>query len=575
MEKTLMPSDGDTWGLHAAPAPLPRAARLTILFHADLWRIGASTALDAFQGGHWVTVGRAGPDFLTQNRPLGTRAPLGDPYISRQQLQVRWLEPRGLFEVAPSAHGRRPVAVVNLAPGRSRPTFTPIRSATCLEPGSLIAIGNRVLLLLDCGSQPGPDMSRLGMIGETSNMWDVRREILKAADFDRPVLVLGPTGTGKEVVSRALHQASARADEPFVPVNCAAVPEHLAESLLFGHRKGAFTGADASNAGVFRDANGGTLFLDEVGELPTSIQAKLLRTIQEGTITPVGASRPIPVDVRVVAATNRDPRREIAAGNLRADFFYRLSGHTITLPSLEARRWDIPLLFVHFMALQRVRHPGQAWMWAGQRASSAPVPMAFFVELMRRQWPGNIRELLNAVDQTLRDNLHGGPFVLPAFSSQALDDQGHHGQAQDSPGGVLVHVMDKATQLHVARELGIARKTFERVMSESAEYARRDDEPMGAFVKRVRALWLGELLEIFVQQDFNQVRVAEALGVSRTTLVRLMTHFGIPREQDLSAGALASARVQARGDVGAMARVLGLDAQCLRAYLDHKASGAA
>jgi two-component system response regulator FlrC len=212
----------------------------------------------------------------------------------------------------------------------------------------------------------------------------------RIAASDIPVLLEGPTGTGKEVLARFVHRLSARADGPFVAVNCAAMPEAMLEALLFGHRKGAFTGAADAAEGLFRAADGGTLLLDEIGELPLSLQSKMLRALQEGEVLPLGATRPVKVDVRVVAATNRHLAAEVEAGRFREDLLYRLNVFPLALPALRDRPGDIaPLAFA--MLLRHASAPGRpGWIEADALALLEDHP-----------WPGNVRELENVIRRAI------------------------------------------------------------------------------------------------------------------------------------------------------------------------------
>lgn len=227
---------------------------------------------------------------------------------------------------------------------------------------------------------------------ESASLHALARRI---AVHDATVLILGETGTGKEGIARFIHESSNRARQPFVPVNCAALPETMLEAILFGHQKGSFTGAAGSGEGLFRAAEGGTLLLDEIAEIPLALQAKLLRALQEKEVLPIGATRAIPVDVRVIAAANRDLASEVAEGRFRADLYWRLNVMPLTLAPLANRRLDIRAI----AAAMLLRHipVGQPFPW--------PTPNALD-RLMTHSWPGNARELDNVIQRALL--LHGG-----------------------------------------------------------------------------------------------------------------------------------------------------------------------
>ncbi len=227
------------------------------------------------------------------------------------------------------------------------------------------------------------------LIGDTPAMQQVRRLIETIAPTDATVMILGETGTGKELVARSLHEKSKRAERAFIPVNCGALPENLVESELFGHRKGAFTGADTNRKGLFEVANGGTLFLDEVGELDKSVQVKLLRFLESGEIRRVGENEPFRVDVRVLCATNRDLRDMVANELFREDLFFRLNTFEIYLPPLRERRHDISALAKHLLT-----------RLASRRGLTESVMSTESIDmLMAHEWPGNIRELANVIER--------------------------------------------------------------------------------------------------------------------------------------------------------------------------------
>jgi two-component system response regulator HydG len=232
--------------------------------------------------------------------------------------------------------------------------------------------------------------SARSLLGTSPGMQAVRERIERVADAPAPVIVLGETGTGKGLVARALHTDSRRAGKPFVAVNCAALPEALLESELFGHVRGAFTGATTERPGLFAEADGGSLFLDEIAEMTPGLQAKLLHVLESGVVRPVGATKPRAVDVRVIAATHRNLGEAVAAGTFREDLLYRLDVVAIVIPALRDRREDIPALVEHFLEAARARYP-QSQV---RRLSGAAL-----AALGRRAWPGNVRELANVVEK--------------------------------------------------------------------------------------------------------------------------------------------------------------------------------
>ncbi len=240
-------------------------------------------------------------------------------------------------------------------------------------------------------SPPGEEDGYHALVGRSARMREAYRLLDRAAKVDATVLLLGETGTGKELAARAIHYHSARRERRFVPVNCGALPADLVESELFGHARGAFTGAATAKPGLFEEANGGTIFLDEVGELPLAAQVKLNRVLQEREIRRVGDTAAIPVDVRVIAATHRDLRDEARAGRFREDLFYRLNVLTVTLPPLREREGDVPLLAAHLLE----KHAR-----AARRAIRGFEPEALR-RLAAHAWPGNVRELENVVERAV------------------------------------------------------------------------------------------------------------------------------------------------------------------------------
>ncbi|MBL8403120.1 MAG: sigma 54-interacting transcriptional regulator [Dechloromonas sp.] len=254
----------------------------------------------------------------------------------------------------------------------------------------------------------GGDAWMEGVIFRSSRMAALMADARMVATSDASVLIRGESGSGKEVLARAIHRASPRAKGPFVAINCGAIPEQLLESELFGHAKGAFTGAATSRVGLFQTANGGTLFLDEIGDMPLALQVKLLRVLQERVVRPVGTTKAEPVDVRLLSATHRDLDSAMAQGLFREDLYYRLDVVSLTLPRLEERREDIPLLAAHFAGLLAVKY-GKPINGFAPDALEA---------LATASWPGNVRQLFNVVEQSCA--LTSTPLIPAALVQRAL-----------------------------------------------------------------------------------------------------------------------------------------------------------
>jgi len=249
---------------------------------------------------------------------------------------------------------------------------------------------------------------REAIVSRSNVMAELLAEAKLVAGSDASVLIRGESGSGKEVLAQAIHRASPRASQPFVAVNCGAIPESLLESELFGHIKGAFTGAVANHAGLFQAANGGTLFLDEIGDMPVALQVKLLRVLQERVVRPVGASQAIPIDVRIMSATHRDLDAAMAVGEFREDLYYRLNVVSLTLPTLAERREDIPLLANHFLAKLALKYHKRVNGFAPEAVKA----------LATAPWPGNVRQLHNVVEQV--SALATTPLIPLALVQRAL-----------------------------------------------------------------------------------------------------------------------------------------------------------
>ena len=322
--------------------------------------------------------------------------------------------------------------------------------------------------------------SREAILGRSKPMQDVYKAIGRVSSTDATVLIRGESGTGKELVARAIYQHSLRAQKPFLVINCVAIPENLLESELFGYEKGAFTGAVHRRVGKIEQANGGTVFLDEIGDMPFTIQAKILRLLQEKSIERLGGRETIPVDVRIIAATNRDLEAALAEGRFREDLYYRLKVVTIWLPPLRERAGDIPLLTEYFLsrfaADVGIDNPG---------ITSEAMGM-----LDSYPWPGNVRELGNAIQKTLIFN-RGAP-VCPEDVAQAISGKslGRSGLSETGDQAIRQWIRDALT-------------------------SRADENMFDSCLDRFASILISEALNL---TGGNRSRAAKLLGLSRPTL---------------------------------------------------------
>ncbi|MGB7952041.1 MAG: sigma-54 dependent transcriptional regulator [Candidatus Binatia bacterium] len=306
-----------------------------------------------------------------------------------------------------------------------------------------------------------------GLVGKSRSVQEVIELIQKVADTNSTALITGESGAGKEVVARAIHFSSSRRDKVFLPVNCSAIPDNLLESQLFGHVRGAFTGAVGAQDGLFQRARGGTIFLDEIGEMPLNLQPKLLRTIEAKEILSVGATNPVRVDVRIVASTNRDLSIEVKEGRFREDLFYRLNVINIRVPALRQRREDIPLLADHLIRRHNLE----------MKTRYKGVESAAIKSLMALPWKGNIRELDNALERAMI--LGDGEWI----------------RARDLPRAEASETLNLATKDSL-------------------------DEAVDAYEKI-------HIENVLKEVDGDRTRAAKILGVSRSSLYRKIDKFGI------------------------------------------------
>jgi len=342
-----------------------------------------------------------------------------------------------------------------------------------------------------------PVVAMPGIIGASATLEEILRTIARAAPTEIPFLITGETGTGKELIARAVHQLSPRSGGPLICVNCPAIPVELAESELFGHERGAFTGATETRVGKFEAADGGTLFLDEVADLPMSVQTKLLRVLQEREVQRLGSHRVQKLDIRIVAATNRNLRREVAQGRFREDLLYRLAGVEIDVPPLRRRGEDIPMLAAHF--LERVTTTyGRGAVRLSRDALTA---------LCRYEWPGNVRELQHVIERAV------------LLCSGRVIRASHLGALRTVENVVHESTLDLGTPYAPSR-------------------LRLRDRLTNAKVRHVTSA--------LTRACGNQAAAARLLGMSRSNLSRLLKRYGIPARQPEVSAATESADVPSR-----------------------------
>jgi two-component system nitrogen regulation response regulator GlnG len=490
-------------------APMPV---LTVLHHPAVDPIGAVLRLSKIRAGGAVLLSRQEPDFVQPRQ--GGGAALSHRRISRE----------------PHVFSADGAGGVRITPARGSPRLT-IDGAPCnggmvavtsdrLERGVVLELAGTVVLLLHlepCENAVEPEH---GLVGESAPLQRVRRQIGELSDAAVPVLLTGESGTGKELVARALHAASPRKEGPFVAVNVASISPTLAAAELFGHVRGAFTGAEQQSPGLFEVAAGGTLFLDEIGDASSELQVALLRASETGEIVPVGSRRALVPDVRLIAATDADLATSVASGTFRNALLHRLSAYRIEPPPLRERRDDVGRLFVHFLRGELEAIGALDWL-APSGEQSGWVPASLVARLARYDWPGNVRELRNVVRQLCAASRAGGKCVVPPEIERLLPGR---------PGAA----------------------------------------PATAPVSQPRALKPAEidatmLLDALARNDWRVAPTARELGIARNSLLALIERSEhIRRPKDLSAESIEQSRRSCGGDLGRMARALGVSEHGLK-----------
>jgi two-component system nitrogen regulation response regulator GlnG len=478
---------------------------LTICSHPDLTRVGARARLAALRIRKPVEVSRLAPLFEDSE---GSAAPLHDPYVSRTPLRIAGDPAAGL-----DLHYDRDDLRID---GRAvQGAFH--ASPDDVERGLVIELAERVVLLLHL-HEGGSSAELEGLFGQSDAMARVRDDVLRVASSNVAVLLQGETGAGKELVARAIHAHSERRDKPLLAVNLAALPSSTAASALFGHARGAFTGATDRHIGLFERAHGGTLFLDEIGEAPDDVQPMLLRVLETGELTPLGAGREVRVDVRVISATDADLERDLERGAFRRALYHRLAGFQLRVPPLRERRDDIGPLFLRFLQQELQASGDRSWLEPVGPDDAPRISPAIVPRLLLHPLDGNVRQLRNIVQRLVllnrgRPQLELDPELERSLALELTDAEPRAGDAPSAIG---------------------------------------DDR----------------LLRALEEQRWSPRRAAAALGVPISTLYDLMRRSGSVRKaKDLAPDELERALQAAGGDVEQAASELRVSERGLRIVL--------
>ncbi len=480
----------------------------TVLAHPDPDMVGAHACLKGLAGGTPVALSRATPRF---QRTSGEAVALGHARLSRQPV---WFElSEGVLTITAPARVKASVEGQPVAGELGIPTSR-------LDAGFYLSLRGCVAVFLRRAEEPPGPIDAAGMIGTTPVMEALRARIARLAPARGPVLIRGESGCGKELVARALHTASPRAEGPLRAVNVSAVPPQMAAALLFGHARGAFTGAEEAQDGWFIEADGGTLFLDEVGEMPAELQPQLLRALDSGEIQPLG--RPVShVDVRVVAATDADLENLVATGRMRNALFHRLRGSEIVVPPLRARRADVPLLFLAFTRDYLEDLGATDRLLAGAATGRPWLTLELIEQLMAYDFPGNVRELQHVAFDIVVHSRDAKVATLPVDFDQrqvSHPEPANPGQATLELTEWVVRRAMKKTGFNVtaaARSLDVAKNTL---------IAAIDASPG---LRLARDLEADQILGTLASCDGKEAEAAVALEVSLHGLRLRMSALGL------------------------------------------------
>jgi len=448
---------------------------LTILQHSDPDRIGDVARFSDLRSGAVASFSRIHPFFFAPGAEVG--APLANPFLSRSPVCLAGIGEDIKIEV--------PDRVDLIADGVAVCGECTL-PAERIREGVVIELSGRIVLLLHRTQMPARIASRMGLVGDSDAMEQLRAEILRVAEVEVPVLIRGETGTGKELVARAIHEQGRRSQGPCVCVNMAAVPASTAASELFGHVSGAFTGAAREHVGHVERADRGSLFLDEIGEAPAELQTLLLRVLETKEVQPLGSQRTKTVDVRLLVATDADLEAAIASGKFRAPLFHRIAGYQLAVPPLRRRRDDIGRLVRHFLE-KDVRMDARA------------IPAPALARIARHSWPGNVRQLRNVACQ-IAIAARSDPLRTPALVDEILGKDGStlHVEAppqmernppRDLTETELVAALrrNKWRTSRTAADLGMSRTTLYALIDRSTGIRKARDVPQEELLRCLEA----------------------------------------------------------------------------------------
>lgn len=507
---------------------------LTIIFHPQLLRIGEIAPLPRLMEFEPEYISRNVPGFARPGMKLQS---LRDPFLSRSPVTLQRVDDDRL-EITPAAGVHLEIDDQRVAAPRT------IRIVD-LWDGVLLVLSRRVVLLLHMVNLHDRSLPRnMDMVGESEGIWEVRRHIARVAEFDVPVLIRGETGVGKELVARSIHKNSRRAHAPYREVNMATIQDGTAVSVLFGHMRGAFTGADSEQRGLFMEANKGTLFMDEVGDTKPQIQSMLLRTLSEGLILPMGATKQVEVNVRIIAATDVDIED---GGDFRDSLLHRLNGYAIRVPPLRERREDIPRLVVHFLAEILAETNERARLMPPDAERLMWFPPALMIRFYHHDWRGNIRQLRNVVHQLVISNRGLGTLQLDDETRYLLEERprsvspARATTEDDSLRGDAPPQVDMPPRVDVPPQPAAPTRRSSRDIS--------DDE----------------IYQALEQHDWRVDPAARSLGIPRSTFYdRMDRHPDLRKAIEIPRAEIEQALARCRGDVTRVARSLRVSPRGLR-----------